>query len=534
MMAQGRCVRGNCFNGEGTLRMADGAEYVGAFKKGKFEGLGRLVYPDGTQYLGNFHDNLQEGKGRLIEVGGNQYFGFWHRGLKHGEGEMTYADGTTIAGNWTNGKMDGQIEFKFGNGDTYIGDMVADQMHGQGTMEYVSGDVYTGAWSYNKPSGAGKIVFANGFTLSGNWKNGAYETNWAAMGYQGNRAGLTDCTNGCNSNRGRYVYADGSEYLGDIVNGQPNGTGTVVYPNGDTYRGSFQNHRPNGLGVMYYATGKVEGAIWENGKIYRQLYSKQDAAVASAPAAPYDPAVKVWAVVVGCAYYQHMRTLRYTDDDAYQLYAFLKSVEGGALPDNQVRILVDENAKQRDIINAMRETYSQADENDVILFYFSGHGLPGAFLPVDYDGRTNALKHQDINDALLASRSRHKLVIADACHSGSLAGRNAKSGGGGADQLLNSYYTALNNAQASTALLMSSKGKEISLEDGGLRSGVFSHYLIRGMKGLADTNNDNLVSIRELFNYVHREVRNYTGNIQTPTLTGTYDDLMPVSAVRAR
>jgi hypothetical protein len=82
-------------------------------------------------------------------------------------------------------------------------------------------------------------------------------------------------------------------------------------------------------------------------------------------------------------------------------------------------------------------------------------------------------------------------------------------------------------------LLLSSKSEEISLEDGGLRSGIFSHYLIRGMQGEADSNGDKLVSIQELFNFVHREVRRYTGNIQTPTLTGTYDELMPVSVIRS-
>jgi uncharacterized caspase-like protein len=233
-----------------------------------------------------------------------------------------------------------------------------------------------------------------------------------------------------------------------------------------------------------------------------------------------------------------MRTLKYTDDDAYQLAGFLRSVEGGALPNEQVKVLIDEDATHRNIIMAMRETYRRADENDVILFYFSGHGLKGSFLPVDYDGFVNRLEHYQLRDALMASRARHKLVIADACHSGSLGGRNnAKGGGiggGGIDASLNAYYDALNNAQASTALLLSSKSEEISLEDGGLRSGIFSHYLIRGMQGEADSNGDKLVSIQELFNFVHREVRRYTGNIQTPTLTGTFDALMPVSVIRSR
>ena len=79
-----------------------------------------------------------------------------------------------------------------------------------------------------------------------------------------------------------------------------------------------------------------------------------------------------------------MPPLRYTDDDAYQVYAFLKSPEGGALPDKQVRILIDEQATRQNILDAMRTIFLRADENDVVMFYFSGHGLKGAsFIPVD-------------------------------------------------------------------------------------------------------------------------------------------------------
>ncbi|MEL7377855.1 MAG: caspase family protein, partial [Bacteroidota bacterium] len=189
------------------------------------------------------------------------------------------------------------------------------------------------------------------------------------------------------------------------------------------------------------------------------------------------------------------------------------------------------DATHRNIIMSMREVYLRADENDVVLFYFSGHGLRGSFLPVDYDGFDNKLEHYEIRDALVATRAKHKLIIADACHSGSLtAPLQARPGGIG--EALQRYYDALNDANPGTALLLSSKGEEYSLEDGGLRSGVFSHYLIRGMKGEADINNDLLISVEELFQFVHREVRRYTGNIQTPTLSGDYDATMPIAVVR--
>ncbi|MFT7120504.1 MAG: hypothetical protein ACJAZ9_000677 [Neolewinella sp.] len=540
---QGKCISGDCLNGSGVFRFSDGAEYRGTFNRGKFmDTNGILRFPDKSYYAGGWRFSLQEGEGRMQEANGTNYVGGWHNGRRHGEGEIVYKNGNRVNAFWAYDKIAGTAKFSFANKDFYTGEMLYDQAAGyitagQGRMEYANGDLYEGQWAGGLRHGTGKMIFEDRTEIAGLWEDDQFQADWSTIGFQGDRNTVADCNNGCPDGRGKYAYPDGTVFYGMVKDGSPAGNGTVVYPDGNTYHGSFIGHRNNGLGVMYYADGEIHGGIWQNGTMYRRLFEAVGRPAQSV-AVNFDPEVKVWAVVVGAARYTHMRTLKYTDDDAYHVYAFLKSVEGGALPDNQVKVLIDDDATHRNIIMAMRETYQRADENDVILFYFSGHGLPGAFLPVDYDGFANRLEHYQLRDELLASRAKHKLVIADACHSGSLGGRSTQgaiafnSKGNGADAALNAYYDALNNAQASTALLLSSKGEEISLEDGGLRSGIFSHFLIRGMKGEADDNGDRLVSIQELFSFVHREVRRYTGNIQTPTLTGTFDELMPVSVMR--
>ena len=528
-VAQGTCVRGNCLDGKGRMQYPDNAYYDGDFRKGKFQGTGLMKYPDGTLYVGQWSGGLQQGNGRLTSPDGITYTGEFHRGKRHGSGEVTYPDGNRMRGSWTFDRQKSEVEFHFANDDHYTGQMTGTTLNGTGTMQYANGDEYTGGWANNRRHGRGKMRLEDGTVLEGQWEDDEFRADWSQMGYAGDRRAAADCNGGCAEGQGRYRYPNGTLFYGAVTNGLPANQGTLVYPDGNTYHGKLMDSRPEGLGIMYYADGEMHGGVWRNGNLYRKMFSAMGRPARDVRP-DYDPEVKVWAVVVGAARYQHMRTLMYTDDDAYQVATFLRSVEGGALRAEQVRVLIDENATHRNIIMAMREVFQRADENDVILFYFSGHGLEGSFLPVDYDGSVNRLEHYQLKDELLASRARHKLVIADACHSGSLGGRNAKSGGVG--EALSAYYAALNNAEASTALLLSSKGKEISLEDGGLRSGIFSHFLIRGMRGEADANGDRLVSIQELFNYVHREVRLYTGNIQTPTLTGAYDELMPVSVIR--
>jgi len=205
----------------------------------------------------------------------------------------------------------------------------------------------------------------------------------------------------------------------------------------------------------------------------------------------------------------------------------LKSPEGGALPDNQLRVLIDENATKNRILKNMKEILLQADGNDVVLFYFSGHGLEGSFVPYDFDGFNNKLDHKDISAIMSKSRAKHKIVYGDACHSGSLLAMKAP-----VHQTLKRYYSEFERTKGGLALMMSSKSEEVSLEDGGLRSGIFSYYLIRGLKGEADRDKNKIVTIQEIYDYVYDEVQNYTAHAQTPTITGSFDRGMPVAVIR--
>lgn len=238
---------------------------------------------------------------------------------------------------------------------------------------------------------------------------------------------------------------------------------------------------------------------------------------------------KVWAVVVGIASYTSMPTLRYSDDDAYQMYAFLKSPEGGAISDNQITLLVDENATKQQIISSLEQKFEAASENDLVIFYYAGHGLEGSFIPFDYNGTENTkLLHKDIQEIFTSSKAKNKLFIADACHSGS-SSENLR---GNVKESMDKYYKALANTSGGTALMMSSKAEETSLENKTIRQGVFSYYLIRGLKGEADFNADAIVSVRELFDYVQTQTRQYTNYRQNPELYGLFDPNMPIGAVR--
>ena len=521
-----QCLSGNCHTGTGTYRFSSTSTYSGQFVQG-----------------------LREGQGKFTMQNGNAYEGQFSKGRMQGEGNITYANGDRYEGRWANDQPNGQGKYLFKTRQRYEGQMVNGAFEGTGTMYYDDGAYYAGGWKDNRKNGVGKIVTPDGKITTGTWNLGkAVSTTTATAGAPSRPTpgskpatttkpnttkpdvtGLRNCGSiYCRNGQGFYDYPDGSRWVGEFKDGYPNGRGVCHYADGNRYEGEWANNAPYGEGVMYYASGRVYGAVWMNGAVIRELDSREEI-----PADPVriDPSktVKIWAVIVGIGRYTAMPSLKFTDDDAWRMYSFLLSPEGGALPESQIALLVDEDATRGNILRTMRQYFLKADANDVVLFYYSGHGLEGSFLPVDYDGYNNKLRHEEIKEVFKESKAKHKLCIADACHSGTLNYGASLATKGPAPVTLQRYYQAFEETDGGIALLMSSKAEELSLEDHGLRQGVFTYYVLQGLKGKADVNNDYLVTIKELYSFVYSKVREYTDNVQTPILTGDYDHDMPVA-----
>lgn len=536
---QAQCVQGDCINGRGTYIYPSGAKYVGDFKDGEIHGIGVCYYTDGSKYSGEWKHRYPDGRGTKTYPDGTKRTGLWKRGKPVDENgnileeyivrkkEEQQDDGTNIQSGCLKGDCkNGYGVFAYPDGSKYEGEFVNGKFNGQGTFYFADSSRYSGEFKENYPHGQGTRTYANGKQETGQWRQGEFIGSGLIAS---DRVGCIegDCENG----KGTYVYREGSaKYSGEFLNGQPHGFGTCLYANGDYYRGEWAEGAYSGKGTLYLKDGTEVVGYWRAGEYVGKQPPTDTKPVVSlpAPTAPTTTQIKVWAVVVGVAAYDHMPALRYTDDDAYRFYAFLKSLEGGALPDEQVRILIDEDATRLNVLGTLQEIFDLAGANDLVIFYFSGHGLNGSFLPIDFDGYNNKIAHDEIAAMFNKSKARYKLIIADACHSGSLIAMRSGTGETGLAQ----YYQVLSKAVSGTALLMSSKADETSLESAGLRQGVFSHFLIRGLKGEADKNRDKIVTVQELHDFVYEHVRAYTGNRQSPVIKGGYDPNMPVAVVR--
>jgi hypothetical protein len=503
------CMFGQCDFGYGVMVYPNGEKYIGEFDNHKKHGQGVLLLSNGDKYVGTFKDNHYNGEGRLYKRDGSIQGGMWAagslstpqtNGAKCLYGNCNdeysiylYGNGTKVVGNYQNGQPKDQVAVFYTNGAKYVGDFANAQKDGLGILSHPDGLIEEGFWKEDKYSGSMKS------------QKGCIQG---------------DCSNGY----GKFVYVDFTTYVGNFSGTYAHGYGECYYSDGDFYKGEWQAHHFHGKGTMYYADGTIQDGFWKAGEFVGNAAPKRP--TTPAPAANTLP--KVYAVLVGVARYSHMKSLKYTDDDAYRMYAFLKSPEGGALADDQIRVLVDEDATKENILNSLERTFAKAGPNDVIFFYFSGHGLNGAFLPIDFDGNSNKLEHTEIMKILDKSQAKSKIVIADACHSGSI--QNAK--GASAQSIIETYYDAFSRSTGGMVLMMSSKAEETSIENNGLRQGIFSHFLIRGLKGAADSDEDRLVTINELFEYVEANVKFYTNNYQTPVISGQYDPKLPMGVVR--
>ncbi len=542
-----QCISGNCQNGTGTYRYASNSKYTGQFQNALRHGKGKMNYSDGSIYEGPFNYGKKHGaEGSITYVNGDKYVGQWANDYPYGKGKYFFKTKERFEGNFVNGEFDGQGTMRYADGAYYTGAWKKSKKHGTGTLVGTDGEQKSGTWSQgklvDKPAGSPTRNETSTASNAGKPSANKPPTSRPTAAKPANTvkpnpskpdvSGLRNCGKSyCRSGQGYYDYPDGSRWTGEFKEGYPSGRGVCYYANGDRYEGEWANNAPYGEGVMYFATGRVYGAVWVNGSPVKELDS--DETVPNEPVrTDQNRGVKIWAVVVGVGKYTAMPSLKFTDDDAFRFYSHLKSPEGGAVPDDQIEILVDEGATRENILKSMRRLFLKADENDVVMFYFSGHGLEGCFLPVDFDGFNNKLRHEEIRQILKQSKAKHKLCIADACHSGTLDYSGTLASKGPAPVSLQRFYQAFEDADGGIALLMSSKPEELSLEDHGLRQGVFTYYVLRGMKGAADTNGDYIVSIKELYNYVYAKVRDYTAGVQTPVLTGDYDDAMPVSLRR--
>jgi len=198
--------------------------------------------------------------------------------------------------------------------------------------------------------------------------------------------------------------------------------------------------------------------------------------------------------------------------DVEAMRQVLQDPQLGGFASSDVTVL--KNPERLEIEEAIYTLFKERHRDDLVLLYFSGHGImdykqnrlyltarktrltaAGTLIP------PTAVSANFVHECMSLSRSR-RVVILDSCFSGSFAeGLIPKDASREID-------IGAHLGSKDWAVLTSSTSREYSFEQQGHNLSVYTHYLIEGIRtGEADEDEDGFVGIYELHKYASSKIR---------------------------
>ena len=168
----------------------------------------------------------------------------------------------------------------------------------------------------------------------------------------------------------------------------------------------------------------------------------------------------------------------------------------------QVILVIGDGVTKSNVIDGLKKQAAAATENDILVFVYSGHGNDGYIACGN-----NHVNFSDIKRIMSGSRARRKLVIIDACYSGSFS--NTKHG----------TLTGEN-----VIVITASRRNEESGELMGAKNSFFFEVLLAALNGKADDNNDGVITAKEFYSYAKPIFEGSKYMHQHPTMKGRFNE----------
>jgi len=226
------------------------------------------------------------------------------------------------------------------------------------------------------------------------------------------------------------------------------------------------------------------------------------------------------------------------DNDANDMYNVL--INNGWKSEN-VKILTRTQATKDNFINEIDRLDDKEDRNDVVLFFFSGHG--GFRAIAFYDGEAynrDAMSLFWLNLYFNRLDAGKLILIFDTCHAGSLKDKEDSLMRSTSNQFLsedmNSMRMSIEEGEEEYAGLFGLSGLgriviascgifEYSYGSPEYQNGYFTYHYVEGLKGYADSDNNGRVSAEEAFDYARsRTIDDTRDNPKTKTQHPTMSD----------
>jgi hypothetical protein len=235
---------------------------------------------------------------------------------------------------------------------------------------------------------------------------------------------------------------------------------------------------------------------------------------------------KRYALVIGNAEYldEDLASLASPTLDAQRLAQALSDPQIGAFDD--VETLMDAD---NDLIKTSIERFfSNRQKDDLLLMYFSGHGLrneAGQLFLAARNIKRNLLRSTGvaanfIKEIMDSSFSQRQILILDCCFGGAMV-EGSKSTKEIIGEPVQSAL-AFQNSGFGRIIITASESMQYAFDgqsvQGHIENSLFTKHLIEGLhSGKADVDKDGLIGIDELYQYAYRNVV----PLQTPSISTT-------------
>jgi len=254
-------------------------------------------------------------------------------------------------------------------------------------------------------------------------------------------------------------------------------------------------------------------------------YTRSQSDIDELPVARLKLNSNAYAIIIGIENYrQKLPKADYAVNDAKLVSEYFSKVMG--YPEENIVTLINEHATKSDFEKYFEQWLTNHLERDSILFiYYSGHGAPNpktgdAYL-VPYDGDPSFIAQTGYPlkklYKVLGKLPAKKIIVAlDSCF----------SGGGGRSVIAKGLRPLVIDLQSSAvlpknmAVLSASSGEQTSSTYEEKRHGLFTYFMLKGLKNEDVLNPDGSIRMQNLFEYlkpqVERIARRQYNNEQTP------------------
>jgi helicase len=190
-----------------------------------------------------------------------------------------------------------------------------------------------------------------------------------------------------------------------------------------------------------------------------------------------------------------------------------------SVPGFGARLLVDEQATKHNVSEAIFGTLANANEDDVVVISFAGHGSPAGGVAVydtlctDLDGTT--LSMAEIGDAFKATRARVVLCILDCCFSGHAPARVLE-----VPAQPRSVFALEGVAGEGRILLAACTARQVAWEQPGTGHGLLTYAVIKAMTSTA-VEHISFPAVADEIVQIARVEAERIGVTQTPVFLGS-------------